>query len=157
MDTITSLALSIDSPILKAVGAVLDNALAYGLMILALIFIGEKRDGKRSKIIISIILAVFLASAIKFAIARDRPCAGMEWCPESYSFPSMHAAVAFALMTGFLNKKSYPAYALFALFVCFTRINLGVHIFVDIAGALPVALISYYLTDMLYKEGEDGS
>jgi membrane-associated phospholipid phosphatase len=54
-------------------------------------------------------------------------------------------------MTGFLNKKSYPLFLLFALFVSFTRMNLGVHVFEDIAGALPVALISYYLIDIAWK------
>jgi len=49
-------------------------------------------------------------------------------------------------MTAFIRKKLFPAYLLFALFVSFTRINLGVHLFWDIAAALPVALISYYIT-----------
>lgn len=155
MDSITALALSLDDPILRAVGLFLDNAIAYGIVVVSLLLLGERRNDKRLKIVASLLVAALAVGAVKYAMAYERPCTGEEWCPDDYSFPSMHAVVAFALMTGFLNKRSYPLFLLFALFVSFTRLNLGVHLFRDIAGALPIALISYYLTDIFWRE-KDG-
>src|SRR4030042_5187581 len=108
MDSITAWALSVDNPALHIAGWFLDNAIAYGTVVLALLFIGERRDEKRMKIIASLLVTVLAVWAVKYAMAYERPCAGEDWCPTDYSFPSMHAAVAFTLMTGFLNKKSYP-------------------------------------------------
>ncbi|MEW6749170.1 MAG: phosphatase PAP2 family protein [Candidatus Micrarchaeota archaeon] len=152
MDSISALALSVDDPTIRAAGFFLDNAVAYGAVVLALLLIGERRDDKRMKIFASLLVTVAAVWAVKYAMAYERPCAGEEWCPGDYSFPSMHAATAFALMTGFLNKRSYPLFLLFALFVSFTRLNIGVHLFGDVAGALPIALISYYLTDIYWRE-----
>ncbi|MCI0503531.1 phosphatase PAP2 family protein [Candidatus Micrarchaeota archaeon] len=154
MDSITAIAAGIQNPLLSAVGLALDSAAIYAILILALMLLGERRDGKRKKIIASLAVAFLLAGILKFAMAHERPCIGETWCPEDNSFPSMHAAIAFTLMIGFLNKRGYPLYLAFALFVSFTRLNLGVHVFLDIAGALPIALISYYLTDIIWQEIE---
>ena len=62
----------------------------------------------------------------------------------------MHAVVAFALMFCFLNRKSFPFFLVFALFVSFTRLNLGVHVFGDIIGAIPVALFAYYAIEVVW-------
>jgi membrane-associated phospholipid phosphatase len=156
MDTITAFALSINDPLLRLLEIAIDNTFVYACLIIGLLLIGEKRDDKRIKVMISIALAALLAYGVKYSLAVERPCSGDIWCPDGFSFPSMHATVAFALATGFLNKKRYWLFLLFALFVSFTRLNLGVHMFVDIAGALPIALVSYYLTDLFYKEGKNG-
>lgn len=151
MDTISSLALAVDIPLIKEVGVLLGNSFIYAGIVVLMMILAEKRDGKRLKILLSLILTFIAVSAIKSAIALERPCAGEDWCPWGYSFPSAHAAVAFALMIAFVDKKSYPLFLLFALFVSFSRLNLGVHVFHDIAGALPIAIISYYVTDILWK------
>jgi membrane-associated phospholipid phosphatase len=153
MDAITALAASVNEPILRTVGLLLDDSLIYGFVLLALLFIGEMRWDKRAKVMLALALALLLATGLKYAIAEERPCAGQDWCPEDFAFPSLHATAAFALMIAFLNKRSYPFYFAFALFVCFTRLNLGVHDFQDIAGALPVSLVSYYLIDILWRSG----
>jgi membrane-associated phospholipid phosphatase len=157
MDTITALAYGIRSPTLDAAGLFLDNALIYAAVVFIFVFSGEDRSGKRIKIILSLTLAVLLSAGIKAFIAHERPCSGEGWCPDGYSLPSMHAAAAFTLMIGFLNKRSYPVYLLFALFVAFTRLNLGVHVFQDVAGALPVAMVSYYLADIGWRRWKDGA
>ncbi len=154
MDAITALALSVDNPILKAIGLIIDNEFFYATLIAALVLVGENRNEKRLKILTTLVAVVVLGAAIKAALAHPRPCAGESWCPTDYSFPSMHAAVAFALMIAFLNKRAYPLYLLFALFVSFTRLNLGVHIFLDIAAALPIALIGYYAVDLAWQRGK---
>jgi len=151
MDTLTSLALSINNPILTQIGTLLGNSYVFAALILCLIFIAEKRNGKRLKLLLSLILCIIVVSLVKSVLMEARPCAGLEWCPWGYSFPSMHAAIAFTLMIGFVDKKSFPFFLLFALFVSFTRLNLGVHVFHDIAGALPMAIVAYYVTDILWK------
>lgn len=154
MDTVTAIAMSIDNPIVKAVGVLLQNSFIYVGVILALILIGESRNEKRKKIILSIALAALLTLGIKYAMVHERPCVGEEWCPGGYSFPSLHAAVAFTLMIAFLDKRRYPFYLLFALFVGFTRLNLGVHVFQDVVAALPIAMLSYYITYIVWEEIE---
>ncbi|MDD5171619.1 MAG: phosphatase PAP2 family protein [Candidatus ainarchaeum sp.] len=151
MDAITVLAASVNEPLLRTIGLILDDSLVYGFVILAFLFIGEMRWSKRLKVMLALALALLLATGLKYAMAEERPCAGQDWCPEDYALPSLHATAAFTLMIAFLNKRTYPLYLLFALFVCFTRLNLGVHYFQDIVGALPVALLSYYLVDIAWK------
>ncbi len=153
MDTITNMAMSVDVPLLKAVGMLLQDSIIYAGIVLALLLVGESRKDKRMKVLLSLALAALLAFGIKHVLAYERPCVDGEWCPGGYSFPSMHATVAFTLMTAFLNKKSYPLYLFFALFVGFTRLNLGVHTFYDIAAALPIAMLSYYAIDMVWERG----
>lgn len=154
MDAITAAALSIQNPALTAVGRLFDHDLLYGAIVIALVLAAEWRNSKRLKILSAIGLAVILGMAVKQIVAEPRPCAGADWCPSDYAFPSLHALVAFTLMTGFLNKRSFAIFLLFALFVSFTRLNIGVHSFVDIAGALPIALISYYAADVAAKRVE---
>ncbi|HSB47823.1 MAG TPA: phosphatase PAP2 family protein [Candidatus Bilamarchaeum sp.] len=154
MDSITSAALSVDNPLLRAAGEFLDNPLVFSALILAALLIGESRMEKRKKALLSILLAVLCGYALKFALAVERPCAGESWCPSDFSFPSLHATAAFSLMIGFLNKKSFPFYLLFALFIGFTRMNIGVHVFADIAAALPIAIVAYYAIDLGEKNGK---
>lgn len=156
MDTITAMALSFQDPVLHFIGIMLDSALLYAVLIFAVLYLVEKRDEKRRKVAASLVLTFLAVAGLKFVMGKERPCAAEGWCPGDYSFPSMHAAIAFTLMTGFLNKKSFPLFLLFALFVSFTRLNLGVHVFVDIAGALPVAMVSYYVTDIFWRDGHGG-
>lgn len=151
MDTITRAILAVNSPLLHSAGILIDQDLFYLLLVVSLVLIFERRDSKRMKIFASFFLTVVAVTIIKGVIAEPRPCAGQLSCPKDYSFPSLHAAIAFTLMLAFLNKPSYLFFLLFALFVAFTRINIGVHVFIDIAAALPVALFSYYFTDKLFS------
>lgn len=100
-------------------------------------------------------MVFWIVSFVKNAYAVDRPCFGMKNCPEWYSFPSLHAALAFCIMASTMNKKDsyYGLYFLFAVLVCFSRMNLGVHTFLDVAAALPIAFISYYSIDFAYRQG----
>lgn len=151
MDAITAAALSIQNPALTAVGRLLDHDLLYMALVLAIALAAEWRNGKRLKIVFSLGVAFILGTALKQVVAEPRPCAGLAGCPADFAFPSLHALIAFTLMTGFLNKRSFALFLVFALFVSFTRLNIGVHSFIDIAGALPVALISYYIADLASK------
>ncbi len=157
MDTITAIALSLDSPAIKAVGLLLDNIFIYAVILIAVVTQGERKDERRMKILFSLGLTLLVVLIFQSAIARERPCTGGEGCPPTYSFPSLHAAMAFTLMSAAIRKDSYWLYLLFALFVSFTRLNLGMHYFIDIAGALPVGLLSYYATHLILEDKRGNS
>jgi undecaprenyl-diphosphatase len=153
MDAITA-ASAVSDPTLHLISTFIDNAWVYAAIVLVLLFIGERRDSKRIKIMFSLALVVLVGMAVKASLAVDRPCIGQSSCPADYSFPSMHAAVAFALMIAFLDKKSFIFYLLFALFVSFSRMNLGFHTFRDVCGGLVIALVAYYITDRIWERLE---
>jgi membrane-associated phospholipid phosphatase len=150
MDAITALALSIHNPLISTIGHFLDQDLLYVVVILGLVILGEWKNDKRIKILLSLAFAFVLGWTVKLLVAEPRPCLGAVWCPLDYAFPSTHAVVAFALMFSFIKKKSFPFFLAFALFVSFTRLNLGVHVFVDILGAIPIALVAYYITGVAW-------
>jgi|SRR5208283_3605584 len=150
MDAITAAAVAVNSPLLHSIDLLIDNVWVYAAVVLILLFISERRSSKRIKILFSLTLVILAVTALKPLLAVDRPCFGQISCPSDYSFPSLHVAVAFALMIAFLDKKSFAFYFLFALFVAFTRMNLGFHTFRDVAGALVIALVAYYITDIIW-------
>jgi len=152
MDALTRAAMGINSPALTAVSLLLDNDVFFAVLILAIILLAERRNDKRLKIISAIALAFIAGFALKDIYAIQRPCSGLG-CPAGYSFPSLHAVTAFTLMVAFLDKREYPLFLVFALFVAFTRLHLGFHTFEDIAGALPVAILSYHIVDSRWKYG----
>ncbi|NYZ77085.1 phosphatase PAP2 family protein [Candidatus Micrarchaeota archaeon] len=153
MDALSSFAFNINNELLTSASRILDNYVVFALIVITLVLVAEKRNPKRVKIFSALLLATVFAVIIKSAIGMERPCTsmGLDGCPSDYSFPSVHAAVAFTLMVSFLDKKSYWFFTLFALFVSFTRLVLAAHSFIDIAGALPVALITYYMVDVLWR------
>lgn len=152
-DAITQWITGIHSDILTQIDLIFDNPLFYTLVILGLMVAGEKRNSKRKKIALAMIIALALGLLVNIGMAVDRPCADIEGavCPMLYSFPSIHCTMAFILMISFLNKRPFPDYMLFAIFIAFSRIHLGVHVFRDVAGALIIGLIAYNITDILWK------
>jgi undecaprenyl-diphosphatase len=153
MDAITEIAFNIKNDFLTSVSLLINDNVVFFLLIIALLFVAEKRNSKRLKVLSALLLVAVLTFGLKETMAIERPCVplGLPYCPEEYSFPSIHAALAFTLMVSFLDKKSYPYFVLFAFFVAFSRLNLAVHNFRDIAGALPIALIVYYIVDILWR------
>ncbi len=150
MDTVTQIIQSIDIAALREIGLIINDAITYAVIVIALLFLGEQRMEKRKKVLLAIAISIIAAYAIKEAMSYERPCAGQDWCPGGYSFPSAHTVVAFTLMVAFLNKRNYIFYLLFAIFVAFSRINIGVHTFYDVVAALPIALMSYYIANILW-------
>ncbi|MFP3949696.1 MAG: phosphatase PAP2 family protein [Candidatus Micrarchaeia archaeon] len=135
----------------------LGNEVVFFLVLGMLVFLAEKRPEKRKKIILGIVVVSLMVMGLKNLFAVERPCTGdaaEHGCPSfpylEHSFPSGHAAVAFLVMIAFLDKKPFPVFWLFALLIAYTRIFLGVHTFADIAGALVLAPIAYYVTDILW-------
>ncbi len=144
MVSVTEAIQGLDIGILKSIGWLINNEIIFGLLILGLV----ARFENRKKTIIALILGFLVGFAIKEMAELNRPCFGEENCPADYSFPSHHAIFAFTLAVARLKKNDFIYYLLFAIFVAFTRINIGVHTFYDIEGALPIAIISYYAVSL---------
>ena len=144
--SISKAAASLQNEWLKEIGLLLNEPLAFAAIIIGLGLYSERDYDKRLQIAASLLLTFVLVILLKSALGIERPCISDSGalCPLSYSLPSMHAAIVFTLMFAFLFKQSFPAYVLFALFVSFTRLNIGVHTFEDIAAALPVAFMSVF-------------
>lgn len=153
MDAITRFIVSVDNNLLFSISLILNNPLIFISVVALLLFLFEKRTEKTKKIIFSLVVAALLVASFKSIVHTARPCiyAPEIPCPPGYSFPSLHTGIAFTLMIAFLNKKSYFFFVFLSLFVAFTRLMLGVHIFMDIAGALPLAVLAYYVTNIIWR------
>lgn len=96
-------------------------------------------------------ISVILSVILKLIIARQRPVEAFPFPFLNiidYSFPSMHAVVAFSLMA-MLNEnlpKQKKFWVGFALLVAFSRIYFGVHYLSDVVfGALIGFFVGYYM------------
>jgi len=145
---------SIKNEWLTGAGMLLNNAFIFGAIVVAVSLFFEKEMKWRLRLALALFIALGLASSLKIVLAIERPCAHNDsaLCPLGFSLPSLHATIAFTLMFAFLERKQFPIIFIFAVFVAFTRLNLGVHNFEDVAGALPVAFIAFYLSDYLSKK-----
>ena len=157
MDLITESISSINNSLLTQISALLDNEIIFGAIIILFAIAScwkDKDRNKIKKIAIALILALIVGYALKNIYNVERPCeiipAKIE-CPTDSSFPSLHAILAFTLMISLLDRKRYILYLIFALFVAFTRIYLGVHTFVDIAASLALSAIIYGIVDYYFK------
>lgn len=140
--------------LLRQVSLLLGNELIFFILVGTMVLVAEKRPEKRKKILLGVLIVSLMVLGLKNIFATDRPCIGLDSCPSfpflEHSFPSGHAAVAFLVMLAFLDKKSFPFFWLFALFIALSRVFVGAHTFEDIAGSLALAPIAYYITDLLW-------
>ena len=138
---------------LTVISGFIDNPIVFALIIISLGLLLEREKNARMRLLAALLLTFLAATALKTAFGIQRPCAvaGLDSCPSDFSLPSTHAAVAFTLLFALLEKKVFPAYLVFALFVGFTRINIGVHTFEDVAAGIPLAFISVFLVERLCK------
>jgi len=97
----------------------------------------------------SILSAVIISSAIvygmKLLFKTSRPCLGLSYCPESYSFPSNHAAVIFAVVTTsafYIKDKRFSLLLFgFAALVALSRLMLNVHRLEDVLVGCLIGII----------------
>lgn len=113
------------------------SILIWIVIIFFLILFEEKKD-KRFIIyfLISFIITAFLVNVlIKNIVQRPRP--GIT-CSKDYSFPSGHAATAFAsaAILGHFDRKRKYFYYLIASLIGLSRIYLYCHYFLDVVGGM---------------------
>lgn len=156
MDSLTLAISSLNIPIVTYASALLDDPFSYIIIVALLLMFFEPRWEKRIKVVFVIAVALMLSVGIKEIAKVPRPCdlgfPSKVACPTDYSFPSNHAAIAFALMLAFINKPTFPIYLAFALFVAFSRVYLGVHAIDDVLAGLVIAPIAYQTVEILWRK-----
>ena len=102
---------------------------------------------------LGIISSYVITYALKFIVARPRPLGismNFLFHLPDYSFPSAHAAVAFAALP--VLDKTYPRlkwlWILSISFVAFSRIYIGVHYLSDVVAG---AFIGYFISAFVIK------
>lgn len=126
--------------------------IVWAIVVGILIFTEIRQDKRIIVYVVMGMLATWVIthSIIKPIIQRSRPWVAkkleISTCPRDFSFPSAHAAGAFAgatLISAF-DKKRRPLYFFAAFLIAYSRIYLLCHYFLDtVAGGLIGTLISY--------------
>ncbi len=125
------------------------------LISLAIFFLMKRRKKKVAILLFAgIAITYLIVYFLKNWIARPRPFAVLPdvhliiYGKKGLSFPSGHAAQSFMAAT-ILSRffRRYMIFFVIALFVCFSRVYVGLHFISDVvAGALIGTLIGYALT-----------
>lgn len=127
------------------------NFIAIIIFAWLMIFIMGK--GKDRKALIIVVLAVlasdFAAAVLKNLVQRVRPCNALAdisllvGCTKSFSFPSGHATNVFAVAVylSYVYRKYSPVFFVMAALVAYSRIYVGVHYPLDVAGGAAVGSI----------------
>ncbi|MEK7773523.1 MAG: phosphatase PAP2 family protein [Deltaproteobacteria bacterium] len=131
------------------------------LVAAALMFIagGKKERWGLALLIIAVFSADFLAAELKHVFGRIRPCNALEGvrllagCGGSFSFPSAHAVNITAAMV-FLtarHRKYAPVFLPVAFIISYSRVYVGVHYPLDVAGG---ALLGAAVAIAFYGAGK---
>ena len=115
-----------------------------------------RRSDLAAYVIIAIVMEIIIITFMKETILRPRPYdamvdVGWLYRQDSWSFPSGHAAGAFALCTviGLKVRRVLPLMAAIALVVAFSRVYIGVHYPLDVmAGSLIGILIGLFVVNL---------
>ena len=146
----------IKNPVLDYLSYLLANFSSMLIIIIVLIsffLLNKRKRGWTLPLGLGIVSSYVITYVLKFVIARPRPLGtsmGFLFNLLNYSFPSAHAAVAFAALP--MLNKTYPKlkwlWILTASFVAFSRIYIQVHYLSDIIAG---ALIGYFISIFIIK------
>ena len=145
---VTSFVAGQNSGFLTVISVFIDQYL-YLILPISLIFFKRKIDGKLMSLVISLLIILASSFFLKGLFQTSRPCDAnlkLQSCPTDYSFPSGHAAVAFAFLSFSLGSWFFVFYYLIAIAVSISRIYLGVHFLNDVVAGAVMGIISYFVS-----------
>lgn len=133
------------------------SILVWLLVIVIVVILEERKNpgiSKRDKKFIILFSVSFLLTFLfvdiflKNIFLRPRPVLSDFVCPHDFSFPSGHAATAFAAATvlTFFDKKRRWFYYTVAVLISYSRIYLGCHYFFDVVAG---AIIGFTISQLL--------
>lgn len=100
-------------------------------------------------VLLAVAAADGIASIVKAAVGEQRPTHTdpLVAIPRSDSFPSGHAATAFAGATVLarLEPRAAPAFYLLALAIAYSRLYVGVHFPLDVVGGAAIGIATALL------------
>ena len=118
---------------------------------------------RRPVVLVSVLVAVLVADlsalGLRYAIGRPRPWRRyalphpLGHVPKDPSFPSGHAAIAFACATvlSYFRPRLAPAFFLLALAIGFARVYVGVHYPLDVLGGAVLGCVLGLLVIVLLR------
>jgi len=128
-------------------------AIITALLILALTLI-YKEEKRLPFLACAVVIALLLGYGFKVFLQVERPCVqapGKVECPSDFSLPSLHALLAFTICTVAVGGRSFPFYLLYAVFISFSRVYLGVHTIPQVMAGLALAFFACVFTEMLWR------
>ncbi|MGB9719799.1 MAG: phosphatase PAP2 family protein [Candidatus Anstonellales archaeon] len=157
IDKVTYFVYMLNNPILDFI-SIMTNSQAFLVIAIAsliVLFERKERDFARiSKILFIIFLAYILTEGLKNVFAVQRPCISeIESkipCPSDFSFPSGHVLIAGSVMFAYIKRKGFIIFWLFTILVAFSRVYLGVHTLVDVAGSIALAPLIFHFSNILW-------
>lgn len=125
---------------------------AYYYIALALItLIALTRFERKKVFVIALVLAVLLSMGAKQYYGVDRPCAGENWCPDSYGFPSIHSTVIGVFLVASLGSPWVFLFIPASALVAYSRVWLGVHSLPQVMAGLAMGAIAYFIVYALLE------
>ena len=124
---------------------------AWTLGIFTAVFAGwlafRRRAGEAALVVVTAAVTLGIGSLLKVLIGRRRPYESLQdfvslTTADDASFPSNHTSGAFAvcLVLSVFLPRLRPLFLVFAAFIAFTRLYVGVHYFSDVCGGLALAM-----------------
>jgi len=158
IDKATYFVYSLNNPILDFVSTLINSQAFLVIAIAFLIVLFERKErnfARISKILFIIFLAYILTEGLKSFFAVQRPCVSEIVskipCPGDFSFPSGHVLIAASVMFAYIKRKEFVVFWLFTVLIAFTRMYLGVHTLVDVAGSIAIAPLIFHFSNVLWR------
>lgn len=143
------------APVREASVLIGDPLLAFAFCAVLVILVSYAfKEEKRLAFTVAVLAAALvLGVGLKAFFQEPRPCTetpGKIPCPLDFSLPSLHALLAFTLAILAVGNRSFAIYLLFALFVAFSRVYLGVHTMTEVMAGLALAFFACVLTEIIW-------
>ena len=127
---------------------------AFSLLLILVVLYYYKEQRELPFLFCALAIALLLGFSFKTLLQEPRPCVAVPGkipCPLDFSLPSLHALLAFTLAIVSIGNRSFPIFLLYALFVAFSRVYLGVHTISQVAAGLSLAFLACVLCELVFR------